>query len=348
MFKKFILIALLAITLKGQTRQFEFYGFGQVDFETSNEFLPVRVINQNRINLIGEYLPVTKIRILGDSEFSYGKDPNSEKYSAKALISRLWAEYSFAPEFKVRVGRMLTPFGLYNLIHDASATYYSVYPPLMFVPIQLFPNTPPQRLYGKYITGLEILGVIELNDEGEQIEYSFGTGSGRGTGRNYLNPFTNTAFTGRLAYRPSWFWGFQAGTSFYIDNNPRGIAGRRNDRESSYSIDLQYEDDQMQIQSEGMMATFSGLSGDRQAGFIAYIQFAYTAFASLTPFINYSVVQPDSRNPESGFDRTNFGLNYAFSPWFFIKGEYQFHSVEENLFRKESFEVLKFTFAFAF
>jgi len=340
----------MPVLITAQNRSYEFYGFAQLDFESSNKSGSISSFNQKRLNLIGEYFLESNLRFLSDIEFEGGAvmDAEGNVQQGTIKVSRTWVEYTFAPELKLRAGKMLTPFGLYNLIHDASASYYSVDPPLLFTPIQIFTGITPQRLYGKYFVGIEALGTFDLNSSGAQLEYSFGIGNGRGADSSGKDVNQNKAIIGRLVFRPDWIWGLQFGTSFYTDRNHDGIGGIKNDRETTFGFDLEYDNDNLQIQAEILSADFTGVFGKGQTALVYYGQAAYTIWDVLTPFVNYTVVRPNTDDDESGFDRFNLGINWAVSMNLFLKTEFQFHTSEEEILTHEGFEVFKATAAVAF
>ncbi len=336
-------------TSLAQEKRFELYGFSQIDFSASNSSGSISGFNLRRINLIGEFFLDQKIRVLSDIEFKGGTDitPNDPNSVGTLKVSRAWLEYSVSSELKVRAGKMITPFGLYNLIHDASASYFAVDPPLLYSDLKLFPSLPSNRLFAKYYTGVEFLGTFDLDKEGSQLEYSVGIGNGRGlsiTGDDLNN---NRSLSARIMYRPSVFRGFQIGSSFYTDRNFEGIGGVKNDLEYAYGIDLQFENSEMQIQAEGLASSYKIINGNRITAGISYIQIAYTFFDVLTSFVNYSIVLADLSNNNSVFSRFNLGLNYAISPNLFLKTEIQFHQSEEE-FSENNFNVFKISAAIAF
>jgi hypothetical protein len=345
----YLTLALFSL-IHAQERTYEIYGFAQLDFQASTAAGSTSGFEQKRLNLIGEYFLENRIRFLSDIEFEGGTDIAVNDSSSYGLvkISRAWVEYTVAPQLKLRAGKMLTPFGLYNLIHDASASYFPVDPPLMYSKFKVSPNGNSQRLYSKYFIGLEATGTFELDKAGSQLEYSVGIGNGRGLTSDGADLNNNRAILSRLMYRPSFFTGSQFGLSFYTDKNYYGIDGVRNDNEYAYAFDFQYEDSYLQIQSEFMLSDFENNLGERQTAFVSYLQAAYTLWDVLTPFANYSKVLFDLDNHDSGFNRINFGVNWAVSPYLFLKSEIQFHSTEEEMNAVEDFIVYKATIAVAF
>ena len=347
--KTLFLLFLIQIVSFAQQTKYELYGYSQIDFSASSQQGTKSGFSQRRLNLIGEYFLDKNIRVLNDIEYENGTDisPSDSNSTGVIKVSRMWIEYSVAPQLKIRAGKMFTPFGLYNLIHDASASYFPVDPPIMYSSLKLFNGLPAQRLFAKYYTGIELLGIFEIDSEGGQIEYSAGIGNGRGISKFGEDLNNNRSLSFRAMYRPSFLEGLQFGTSYYLDRNYYGIGGVKNDDEYSAGLDIQYENDNLQLQTEGLISSYKLLSGKKDLITVGYLQAAYTFYDVLTPFVNYTVISNNIKSNEVSFSRLNFGINWAVSINLFLKSEIQFHESEEEHSDK-SFEVFKLSAAIAF
>lgn len=332
-----------------QIKQFYIYGYGQVDFTTSNKKGSISGFDQKRMNVIGEFFPDEKLRILTDVEYEGGIDMTANDPTARGTIklTRGWVEYTVMPELKIRAGKMLTHFGLYNLTHDASASYFPIDPPIIYNVIKLFKDLPAQRLYSKYQLGVEAFGTVDLNSSGSQLEYSLGIGNGRGSLNDGTDVNNNKSISARCIFRPSSLQGFQVGGSFYVDRNFTGLGGIENDLEYTSGLDVQYENSSFQLQVEGIVSNFKISENTSQSAAAGYIQLAYSLFDDLVPFANYSLVLGNLKDSEKKFTRVNLGINFGVTPNLFLKSEVQFHNAEEG-FEGDSFQVFKISAAFAF
>lgn len=350
LFIVFCVLSFLNSEIAAQINNFNFYGYAQLDFEASTKHNSYSGFNQRRINLISEFNYYNRLRVIGDVEYEGGSDfaiGDSSSYGVIKL-SRAIIEYSISPAFKFNVGKMITHFGLYNLIHDASASYYSVDPPIMYSKFKLFEEQPTQRLFGKYLIGISMLGTFDLGNNGSQIEYFLGIGNGRGVDNNGNDLNNNRAINARIIYRPSFLNGIQIGSSFYTDVNYNGISGMTNSKENTYAFDLQFNNSLIELQTESMVSEFELSPGSFQKTWISYAQVALNLWDVFTPFINYTYANLDLDSDDDAFTRFNFGLNYAVLPNLFIKSEIQFHSAQEDAFDQEKFTVFKATIAVAF
>ncbi len=349
---KLLFLAMLSFTVKSnfaQERKFELYGYGQVEYQASDKKNSLNGFNQRRVNLIGEYFIDQNIRVLTDVEYEGSAELNSTDsiYTGGIKVSRMWIEYTINPMLNFKAGKMLAPFGLYNLIHDASASYYPVDAPIMYSRFNFFPGIRAQRLISKYNTGVSVFGTFNLNNYGSQLEYDLGVSNGRGALPDGTDANQNKAVFGRLMYRPSLLTGLQIGTSYYADKNLNGIGGIVNDFETNFGVDVQYENNSVQIQAETMFSSFTNPLSVRQKTEVYYLQAAYTLWDVLTPFFNFTSVLPDFKKTENTYSRWNAGLNYAISPNLYLKSEIQFHSLEEDK-NEGSFVVFKSSLAVAF
>lgn len=335
---------------RAQIDNFRFYGYAQLDYQASTKPNSLSGFNQRRINLISEFNYYNTLRVLGDIEYEGGADFSTDDSSSYGVIklSRAIIEYSVSPTLKFSAGKMITHFGLYNLIHDASASYYSVDPPLMYSKFKLFANQSAQRLFGKYLIGVSVLGTFDIGKNGTQLEYFAGIGNGRGVDGEGNDLNNNRAINARILFRPSFLNGLQAGASFYNDKNYYGISGFKNSRETSYAFDLQYENNFLQIQSESMISEFETSENKFQKTWITYVQCAINLLDVFTPFINFTHANLNLDSDDNSFSRLNFGLNYAVLPNLFVKSEIQFHSSEEDYFDPQKYTVFKATIAVAF
>jgi len=218
----------------------------------------------------------------------------------------------------------------------------------MYSKLSPFGGNVQRRLFGKYLIGIAVLGVFDLDKNGSELEYFFGIGNGRGLDASGNDKNNNRAINARLIYRPAFLYGLQVGASLYDDINFYGISGLQNAKESSFALDLQYENSNIQIQAESMFSSFETKNSEFQKSRITYFQVAYTLMEVFTPFVNYTTVKYDLNNDDNAFTRFNFGLNYSILPNLFLKGEVQFHSAEEEHNALSNFTTLKITVAVAF
>ncbi len=326
---------------------YNFFGYSQIDYSVSNN------VNDNqakfeitRLNLIGDFNLNPNARFVTDIELEHNLNIASNGNIGVIKFSQVWAEYSFLPEFKLRAGKILTNFGLYNKIHDASPTYFSINSPYIYSRFSPNNTAHAQRFYGKYILGIEATGTLDIDENGTQLEYSFMFGNGRNdfVGNSYLD--NNTAFASRIYLTPSFLRGFQIGCSVYGDKNEMGIANHSNGVEITPALELQYEYQDFQFQGEVFFPSFKDSVANNQNSILSYIHFAYTLFDVLTPYTQFAFLEFGGINDNKA-SQIVLGLNYAISNNFFIKAEAQYNTMEMGLI-KTDFGSLKSSLSIAF
>jgi hypothetical protein len=317
-----------------------FYGYSQIDYWVAQKVDDQAKFEINRVNVVGDFELSPQSRFIADIELEHNAFLGPGGNVGNIKISQVWAEYSILPEIKLRAGKILTNFGLYNKIHDASPTYFSISPPLLYDRFNPSSDySPKQRFYGKYLLGTEVTGSINLNDCGSQLEYSMMIGNGRNdyVEKTYIEK--NTAVSGRILYRPGNLSGMQIGGSFYTDINEKGIGGVSNDRESTAGIEFEYDWKNIQVQSEVFLSKFKNLSNREQTAILSYVQFAYTIDDIITPYIQLNLFKFDDMKSDLN-SLVILGLNHAISNNFFIKLETQYHyfSVDSKILDYGSFK----------
>ena len=327
---------------------YNFFGYSQIDYSISNK------INDNqakfeitRLNLIGDFNLNSNARFVSDIELEHNMNFSENGNVGVIKFSQVWAEYSFLPEIKLRAGKILTNFGLYNKIHDASPTYFSINSPFIYSRFSQNHNSKnAQRFYGKYILGVEATGTLDIDNHGSQLEYSlmFGNGRNEFVGNTYVD--NNTAFASRIYLTPSFIRGLQIGCSIYGDENEIGFANQPNSMEITPAFELQYEYQDFQFQGEVFLPSYKDTTYENQSSVLSYVHFAYTFFDVLTPYTQLSLIKFDG-NSENESSQIVFGLNYAISNNFFVKAEAQYNSMEFGKVKSE-FATFKSSLSIAF
>lgn len=245
----------------------------------------------HHFNLLGDFLLTSRMRVFGEIEWEHGTDsePSEPEGSAAGFVrlERAWFEYAFSGKLKLRIGKFLTPFGIYNEIHDAAPAYdTSILPQSIYGKhTNLFGNL--QRFYAKFSTGLHVLG--NLNMKAGDLRYSLFVANGRGRQPFEQDDNADKGVGLRLQFDVA-NAGARLGYSFYTDKN--GLAF--DTRQISHQVDFQYENSAWRFSAEA--ARFS-LSGGRffRSGQIAYAGYAEVARQvthKQTVLLRFDVIDP--------------------------------------------------------
>jgi hypothetical protein len=99
-----------------------------------------------------------RLRVAADLTWEHGAA--SEEGFGNVAVEYAWAEYSFADYARLRVGKMFTPFGIYNEIHTAKPAFLTVKEPLATNKNDKFGSG--MRFYPRWGNGVALLGNGQL------------------------------------------------------------------------------------------------------------------------------------------------------------------------------------------
>jgi hypothetical protein len=129
-------------------------------------------------------------------------DNNRLVYLGGIAIERAYVEYTLSPYLKIRAGRFLTPWGIWNVDHGS--------------PVIIGPNKPyivGEGFFPEAQTGFEALGTAPLGDA--TIGYHLTLSNGRGPAAAYEDLDGNKAIGGRIFLRGYWLGQTDLGVSGY-------------------------------------------------------------------------------------------------------------------------------------
>ncbi len=306
----------------GQDKVFRTYGYFDLEYEISDKDAKSKrgTFDQHHFNIISSYILDENFRVLGEVEWEHGFDFKGNSGVGELRLERAWVEYKHTEGFKIRAGKFLTPYGIYNLIHDATPTFLSTFLPNSVYGKHLNPLGEKQRLYAKFGTGLQVLGTIFPG--AWQLEYTFFLSNGQGEKPHHQDDNANKAFGSRILL------GFPAidfnlGTSFYSEKN--GAAGHTHQQNLAFDGTLTLNN--LQLQSEIAFSKLESVDdgGQPNGSYLnttaLYGQLAYTIAERWTPFIRQEIYGTDKEIMAGNEYRTVAGLNLSVTPYVYLKAE---------------------------
>ncbi|MCB9061547.1 MAG: hypothetical protein H6622_08505 [Halobacteriovoraceae bacterium] len=303
-------------------------GYFQSDFNISENHSAPSGFRLRRINLIYAKKVLENAKILTDIEFEDGLELGTNGGIGEIKISRGYGELIINKNMEVRAGKFLTPYGIYNEIHDFSASYVPIDPPLFFRKNLFFSNTSSQRAISKYSTGI----LINFNHKKFHLQGGVANGEQQKEDGSDQNRSPLTLI--RMTYE---FWD-QAwiGMSFQRDKINTSSRPRW---ENSFAFDLQFEGQQYIFQTE----FFQGKKWNRTTG----VQSTnYQSVSTLLGhnlnddfigYIRYDVFIPDITKSENNTQEYGMGLNYFVNYYTIIKWESYQESLATSWVQKKDY-----------
>ncbi|NNE45355.1 MAG: hypothetical protein HKN37_01715 [Rhodothermales bacterium] len=343
----FSLVFVLAAPSLAQERTLSVYGYFDLEYEVGNENDAARrgSFDQHHFNVITSYVLDDHFRVLGEIEWEHGTELAVGEGAGEVKLVRAWAEYRHADGLKIRVGKFLPPYGIYNLRHDATPTFLSTFLPSSIYGNHLNPLGEEQRFYSKHATGIQVLGSVPVRDW--RVGYAAYVSNGRGETPFESDGNSNKGLGGRLTVllpkRVA-----EIGTSFYTDRN--GTAA--DTRQTFVGFDANIDIAGFNISGEttlGRLETVTGTmqpSGSFQNSLGAYGQLAYTLYDRVTPFARYDFFDPNTGTSDDGEYHVTTGVNFSVTPRVYLKAEV--HSVGFQQAGIDSYRLFVASIAVAF
>ena len=257
-------------------------------------------------------------------------------------IERAYLEHTFSPYLRLRAGRFLTPWGIWNVDHGS---------PVIIGPLK--PYVIGERFFPEAQTGFELLGSVSVGDNAT-LGYHLTLSNGRGPVEQYQDYDANKALGGRLFLQGNWFGDLTIGASAYggtVTDRRRQINlatqqptwfNFEHARELSLAADVRWLWRGLHVQAEAavhqkvwndgerpVVANFTttviGTQPDlRRIGFYVLAGYRLPLF-NLMPYLLYTYYDTDQRSILVGSSRVEElagGLNIRLTPRVVFKVEY--------------------------
>ena len=283
------------------------HGFVDAEFEKSNHDTlgdPNGSFDQVHFNLLTEYALSDTMTAKLDLEFEHS--PVTEDGTGNVALEWSYIEYIVTNTTKIRAGKALTPFGIYNEIHDATPTR-----PSIRIPWGIFASEKvggfdmiPHHSTGLYVLGNHFLtGDVNMN-------YVVYIANGENDVENAaeIDENKNKAVGARFWISPTSDISF--GASYYKDQ-----VGVLKTNHKSQGLSVVYTPFPFMARAEyatSKLDTVTETSG--------YAEVAYTV-NKLTPFIRYDILDPDTNTSNDRWSELDIGIAYKLQPKAVLKLE---------------------------
>ncbi len=319
-----------------QKQKLWMYGFFDTEAKVSNKDTAGKkwTFDQHHLTVVWNFTISEHFKVLFESAYEYGPTIGTNM-SGKIYLPKAYGEYIYSDAFKLRIGKFLPPFGIYNERHDATPTF--------------FPTVLPQSVYGKhsnlsgfyadslgqhvrayprFSTGLWTLGNIYKGEWG--MEYNFYLVNGRGAQEHEHDHNVNKGVGARLVLSSP--FGAHMGISYYRDKN----CFVNDAIQEALGFDLTYDFRNLVLESGVVLPRFETLdiqarpTGHMQKRTGYYLMAGYTFFDITTPFAYFDEYDPDSDIAANKERDIALGINHMVAENVFIKSEVHIFSFEDN------------------
>lgn len=271
------------------------------------------------IDLVFNIMPTENLRIATDLTWEHGAA--TEDGRGNVAIEYAFGEYTVKDWFKVRAGKVFTPFGIYNEIHTAKPAFYTVKEPLSTNKNHKFGSD--LRFYPRWLTGLGVLGNFNSGEMDGDYILLIANGEQENT-----NPFEEDdnkekAYAGRVRISP--ISNLKVGLSFYSDQltelDTLGEDSENRTAQLSYGGQVEWIINDLGLELEYVAGTIKP-TGEKTISRAAYTaMFFYTFIERLTPYLRYEYLDPDKDINDDEANMLVYGLNAKITEGLFLKAE---------------------------
>jgi hypothetical protein len=261
----------------------------------------------DELDLVFNFTPSERLRVSADLSWEHG--PATEDGRGNVAMEYAFAEVTVKDWLKVRGGKMLTAFGIYNEIHAAKPAFWSVKEPFATNKNDSFGSE--MRFYPRWQAGLAVLGNVHFSSM--DLDYVAQLSNGE---QSSTNPFEeddnkSKAFTARVRFRPT--QKITVGASVYTDNlteydaDGKDTGGRT--RLLSYGAQLQWVPSELGFEFEYERGSIDPSQVAKQNRSALSAMAYYTFRERFTPYFRYEWLDPDAGVANDNAQYFIYGIN---------------------------------------
>ena len=242
-----------------------------------------------------------KLRATADITWEHGAA--SEDDRGNVALEYGFAEYAFTDLFKLRAGKMFTPFGIFNEIHTAKPTYLSVKEAASTnKPKSIIPGAP--RFYPRWGVGPALQGDGNLFDK--HIDYNLMLTNGEQEDTNPFEEDNNTSKAVNFRARYDLTDNLLIGSSFYYDD---GVAVDT----MSVGAQFEYNRGSFRLLGEGVWGKIDPMTQTRFHHLGWFVQPSYEFDNGLTPYFRFEHYDPNTDISEDHGFNAILGINFNYN-----------------------------------
>lgn len=262
--------------------------------------------DQYHFNLLMEFPVSDNLTVKGHVEYEHGPQLPGK---GELKIEWSYVEYLLSNSIRLKGGLALTPFGIYNEIHDATPTYLSVRPPLG---IYKTTSVGGHAMFPKFSTGLFALGSYFTKGD-FNLNYVLYIANGENFSKNEAekDENSNKAIGGRVMISP--INGLTVGGSYYAGK--KQTAATVEEDHTAWIGSAAYTFHPIGLRAEYAL---SDLGDTTQVGWYGEASYAIRKF---TPYLRYGTFDPNDDTDNDEWTELVYGINYQVQPNLILKLE---------------------------
>lgn len=231
-------------------------------------------------------------------EFDHGVNTAAPN-GGDIVVEKSFIQYICNDQLWLRFGKVLTPFGYYNEVHDATPVFLS-----FAVPRAIYRQDERggTSMFPKWTTGVNVLGIREFGDT--VVDYIFYAGNGENiatVNEAEEDSNRNKAFGGRITIQPG--EATSMAVSFYNGEKAES-ASRLTTSHATWGL--------MFTAGVGELSGVAEYAQSNVGGVVdtgAYGQFSYMVSKHITPYYRYERTDPDDRTAGDAWTEQIIGVN---------------------------------------
>ncbi|MBF0170273.1 MAG: porin [Nitrospinae bacterium] len=312
--------------------QFSLHGFFDMEYHQASAFEGMErgdasdpsngAFRQHHVNFFVDARVRPDLVAKAHIEMEYGAD--TELGYGGIILEYGFIDYALRGDLlRLRAGKLLTPFGFYNEIHDSSPAFLSV-----SIPWVLYKGSAMGGFSAlpKWITGLSFTGGYDLPKGHHDLNYALYIGNGESVGSNdhYYDDNPNKAVGARVEF-VTHKETFKAALSGYYGDKAV-TPEKRAEQHSAAVLSLEYAPGPLNIHGE---YAWAAVAGWRES--VWYLMASYR-LGKLTPYARYQFIDPDDEEGNDTWGAATGGINYLVNSNLIFKAEHTIHDRgSENL-----------------
>ncbi len=298
---------------------------GYTAFEFENRFGdkgkgdPNASFDADELDLVFNFTPSERLRVSTDLSWEHG--PATEDGRGNVAMEYAFAEVTAKDWLKVRGGKMLTAFGIYNEIHAAKPAFLSVKEPFATNKNDSFGSAI--RFYPRWQAGLAVLGNAHFSSV--NLDYVVQLSNGEQSATNPFEEDNNKskAVTARVRVHPT--QKITVGASLYTDklteydDNGEDTGGRT--RLLSYGAQLQWVPFDLGFEFEYVRGSIDPSQAAKQNRSALSAMAYYTFRERFTPYFRYEWLDPDASVTGDNAQYFIYGVNVRILKALFLRAD---------------------------